>query len=515
MLRVSLAVDAGGTRLAEGIAPAAPHRAEAEPKVIAMPSPRYEVLQPGALFHGRYRVVQCIKAGGMGAVYEVVDEKTDSRRALKVMLPSLIEDVDLRARFELEARVTGKIESDHLARVSDAGVDDATQMPFLVMDLLQGEELGSLLARRKVLPPGEVVLFLFEAALALDKTHAAGIVHRDLKPENLFVTQRDDGSPCVKVFDFGIAKVVNHGNARATRAIGTPLYMSPEQIRGDGCLGPAVDLYAVGHIAYTLLTGEAYWTEEVEGGTSPFMILSTVLLGATEPPSARAKRRRGVVLPPGFDAWFARATAPRPEDRFDRATNAVAALAIALGVSLPRVSLSVQSLASAPVPATPNAGTAPMTELAPPIVASSPYVAPTELMGAAISSPPAGYAEAQVVDRRGHRGERRRGRRGADGARAAPDARAERGHARRDDARERAACAERRRPGSPRPNDARARRGPRRRPGRRPGRRARSICRRETHAGAIRPGLEGARASDLRARAQARRHLLNRYRPFM
>src|SRR4029077_21112745 len=135
--------------------------------------------------------------------------------------------------FHLEGRVTGDIESDHLVRISDAGVDDATGMPFLVMDLLRGEDLGATLKQRGPIPPAEAVTFLSQVALALDKTHAAGIVHRDLKPENLFVTRRDDGPPCVKILDFGIAKVIAQSQAtqHTTEAIGTPLYMAPEQIR--------------------------------------------------------------------------------------------------------------------------------------------------------------------------------------------------------------------------------------------------------------------------------------------
>ena len=225
------------------------------------------VLSSGAVFHARYRVVRCIRAGGMGVVYEVVDEKTGSSRALKLMLPSLVEDAGLRERFEREAKITGAIESDHLVRVLDAGVDDATGTPFLAMELLRGEELGALLERRTKLSPSEVVLYLSQAARALEKTHAAGIIHRDLKPENLFVTQRDDGSPSVKILDFGIAKVVVESNqvARTTKLVGTPLYMAPEQIRGDSMIGPGADIHALGHIAYTLLVGEAYWTEEANG----------------------------------------------------------------------------------------------------------------------------------------------------------------------------------------------------------------------------------------------------------
>ncbi|KYF78090.1 hypothetical protein BE11_33915 [Sorangium cellulosum] len=277
----------------------------------------------------------------MGAIYEVADDKTRSRRALKVMLPDLVEHPDLRSRFELEAQITGDIESDHLVRVSDAGIDEATGTPFLVMDLLRGEELGTLVRKQKALPPGEVVLYLQQVARALDKTHTAGIVHRDLKPENMFVTRRDDDSPCVKILDFGIAKVIEQSQkARTTQAVGTPLYMSPEQIRGDREIGPRADLYALGHIAYTLLVGEPYWAEEASLHEAIFPFLSTVLGGVVESPRDRALRRRGTLLPFAFDAWFRKSTAPRPQDRFDRATTAVAALATALAAAPSNRSIS-------------------------------------------------------------------------------------------------------------------------------------------------------------------------------
>jgi serine/threonine-protein kinase len=317
-------------------------------------------LVPGASFHQRYRIVRRIKAGGMGAVYEVLDDRTNSRCALKVMLPDLFGDADLQARFALEAKITGDIVSDHLVRVSDAGIDEPTGTPFLVMELLLGEDLGRYLKTRKQLPPDEVVLFLHQAALALDKTHAAGIVHRDLKPDNLFVTYRDDGSPCVKILDFGVAKIVAQGAAHATRAVGTPLYMAPEQILGEASVGPRTDLFALGHIAYTLLVGEAFWIEEQRGAESIYPVLAKIAQGFPEAPCARAQRRRGVALPPAFDAWLARAAARRPEDRFDRATAQSAALAEALAVSGP----------SAPAPSLSAALRAPLPSLSePPTVA--------------------------------------------------------------------------------------------------------------------------------------------------
>src|SRR5262249_22391182 len=263
--------------------------------------------------------IRCIKAGAMGAVYEVGDEVTRRRRALKVMLPGAIEDPDMRARFAQEATITGEIESDHIVRVSDAGIEPDSSMPFLVMDLLAGEELGSMSTRRGPLPPAEVVLYLSQAALALDKTHAAGIVHRDLKPENLFVTARDDGTPCVKILDFGVAKVrVPADVAQRTALVGTPLYMSPEQVRGEGAVGPGADIHALGHLAYTLLVGAPYWLTEAQTSVSLFVLFNRMLAGPPETPVARAARSR-INLPSAFDAWFRRATAPDPKDRFLRA----------------------------------------------------------------------------------------------------------------------------------------------------------------------------------------------------
>ena len=294
------------------------------------------VLTPGAVFHERYEVVRCLRAGGMGAVYEVHDQITDAPRALKVMLPELLADDDMRARFTQEARVTGGVESEHVVRTSDAGVDARTGMPFLVMELLRGEELGRMLKRRGRLPAEEVVRYLFQAAMALDRTHDAGIVHRDLKPENLFITRRDDGSPCLKILDFGIAKVLARGiGAPTTRSIGTPLYMAPEQLEGRHAIGPRADLHALAHIAFALLAGEPYWARDLEecGALLPFF--ARVVRGVEEPASARAASR-GVALSSAFDAWFLKATAVRAGDRFGRATVAISALAAALRVDLPK-----------------------------------------------------------------------------------------------------------------------------------------------------------------------------------
>ncbi len=359
-----------------------------------MAEPTVAVLAIGAVFHGRYRVARCIGAGSMGAVYEVLDTKTESQRALKVMLPSLVEDADLRSRFEREAKVTGSLHSDHIVRVSDAGIDEPTQMPFLVMDFLLGEELGSLVARRGALGAAEVMLYLSQAALALDKTHAKGIIHRDLKPENMFVTRRDDGTPCVKILDFGIAKVVDESNqaARASKPMGTPLYMTPEQIRGDAALGPATDIHALGHIAYTLLTGEPYWAEEADS-KALYGLLTSIQTGSPERASERALRRRRVVLPREVDSWFSKATALVAKDRFSSASGAVAELGIALGVQAARSSFqgSEPPTRTSPVdvahPALAFAATAPLSRRAPAIPPPGPEALPQTEASAPPDSP--------------------------------------------------------------------------------------------------------------------------------
>jgi serine/threonine protein kinase len=395
-------------------------------------------LAPGTVFHERYRVVRRISSGGMGAVYEVLDERTDSARALKVMLPGVIEDADLRERFEREARVTGHIQSDHIVRVSDAGFDAPTETPFIVMDLLRGEELGHIVRRTGKLPPEEVIVYLRQIALALDKTHAAGIVHRDLKPMNLFVTTRDDGSPCVKILDFGIAKVVSKvSEANSTRQVGTPVYMAPEQVLGDRNIGPAVDIHALGHIAYTLLVGEPYWAKDMEGLEILYPLFVKIIDGQRDPASERAAGRANVTLPMGFDEWFAKATAMKPEDRFERATTAVAALADVLGVELAPMSgigyvrsdriaiecqvedgISVSVPISAPVPSapvTPRSNVAAQSQVVPPSRVTKPLdcevtrpsnVMPPPSKRSAESSP--GSMEASVLSsQRIHLGTRR------------------------------------------------------------------------------------------------------------
>ncbi|WP_437800770.1 serine/threonine-protein kinase [Sorangium sp. So ce693] len=288
-------------------------------------------MTPDTVVASRYRVLRRLAAGAMGAVYEVIDLQTERRRALKVMHAHTVERADLRERFALEARVSGQVDSPALVDVVDAGVDDATGTPFLVMELLRGETLSERIARVGGHAPAEVLAYLGQAAPAIDKMHQLGIVHRDLKPSNLFLEQREHDAPRIKILDFGVAKVLNEGATRgSTGAAGTPIYMAPEQFQ-SGRITPSADIYALGLIAYTLLVGRPYWEEEVGIGDSPVAFALVALQGPKEPACERAARY-GVTLPPAFDAWFTRATALAPGQRFPTAGAAVGALARALGV---------------------------------------------------------------------------------------------------------------------------------------------------------------------------------------
>jgi predicted Ser/Thr protein kinase len=304
-------------------------------------------LSAGTVLAGRYRVERALGRGGMGAVYLVRHVRTEERLALKLIHASISGNPELVERFRREARAPAQIDSDHVVRVLDADVaPEIGGAPFLVMEFLRGRDLEQELKARGRLAPAEVVSHLQQAARALDKAHRMGIVHRDLKPENLFLSERDDAGVVLKVLDFGIAKLTgdaSHETATGSM-LGTPLYMSPEQAQGTrGVVGPATDVWALGLIAFRLLTGEIYWRFE----SGPDLILK-IVAAPMPAPSALVPW-----LGPYFDAWFARCCARPPEQRFTSAGEAIQTLATVFGLSAPASGEPVRAL---PVPSNASAG---------------------------------------------------------------------------------------------------------------------------------------------------------------
>jgi eukaryotic-like serine/threonine-protein kinase len=317
-------------------------------------------LEAGRVFAGKYRVVRLVKTGGMGAVYEVRHTANDKRWALKIIKPELARDPEARTRFEREAKIDGLIGSAFVASVIDAGIDEPTGMPYLVMEFLVGEELGVRVARLGALPSADVVRYMGQVARALDKAHDKKVVHRDLKPENLFLCTSEEEEPKVKVLDFGIAKLLEGALDVSTHGGGTPLYMAPEQTRRGREIGPWTDIWALGLVAYTLLVGRHYW----EGTTLVELVGELTGDAPREAPSVRAARR-GVVLPSAFDTWFFRCVHNDPKERFARAGEAAASLAGALAESGPSPLAETfappapKAAAPAAAPATPAARTPP------------------------------------------------------------------------------------------------------------------------------------------------------------
>ncbi len=300
-----------------------------------MTDPIPVALQARTTFHERYEIVRVLKAGGMGTVYEAHDRKVGSQVALKTMHPHLARDAKSRERFRFEALAANRVKSEHIVKISDADVDKNSNVPFLVMEYLDGTDLQDILLRKKRFSAGDVVLYLWQTALALDRVHKALIVHRDLKPENLFLTSHDDGSPHIKILDFGVSKlIVQNSIVKTTRIVGTPSYMAPEQVDGSGHIDRRADIYALGHIAFTLLVGKSYWEPEVCAKSGLRALLNQIAEGAPERATLRAQRL-GVSLPVDFDEWFDRSTAIQPSRRFATASELVSELATALGVELP------------------------------------------------------------------------------------------------------------------------------------------------------------------------------------
>jgi serine/threonine-protein kinase len=273
----------------------------------------------GDVLAGKFRIERVLGQGAMGVVVAATHIQLDERVALKFLLPEALVNADAVARFAREARAAVKIKSEHVVRVSDVGTLESGS-PYMVMEYLQGQDLSDWTRDRGALSVPEAVEFLLQACEALAEAHAIGIIHRDLKPANLFVTTRRDGTPCIKVLDFGISKFTGAGAdlamTKTSTVMGSPLYMSPEQLSSTRTVDARTDIWALGVILFELVSGRVPFEAE----TMP-ELCGKVL--SEPPPSLRGLRQN---MPEAIDAIVFRCLA---KDRTQRYAN-VAELAEAL-----------------------------------------------------------------------------------------------------------------------------------------------------------------------------------------
>src|SRR5580692_8312284 len=282
----------------------------------------------GTLLIGKYKVARELGRGGMAAVYEAEHIDLGKRIAIKVLAAELSSSPIVIERFIREARAAASVKSPYIVEVYDSGrIEDGR--PFIAMELLEGESLYDRMARVRLIDPQSTVRIIAQVAKGLTKAHAAGIVHRDLKPENIHLCKTDDGDEIAKILDFGLAKFyapvqTDEKTARLTREgaiFGTPAYMSPEQVKGEGSVDFRADLWALGCMTYECLTGRPVWNTD-QGVAMTFAAIASSQL----PMPSRLRPD----LPPTFDTWFKKALERDPNRRFQTAKELADELAKAL-----------------------------------------------------------------------------------------------------------------------------------------------------------------------------------------
>jgi serine/threonine-protein kinase len=285
-----------------------------------------DALAPGETVGGKYRVAHLLGAGGMGAVYKASHVETGDTVAVKVVKARLLaHGTDGPSRFRREARAASAVDSPYIVRVLDAGEDEVTGNLYLVMEHLDGEDLQKLIDRVGPLPPEVVVRTAIQALSGLREAHLAGIVHRDIKPANLFLARSAGGDVTVKLLDFGVAKITGdaphlpHATALTTTGglLGSPLYMSPEQVQNSKDVDLRTDLWSLGSTLYSALTGMAPHAQLESVGKLIVAICSA---------PARPIREVAPWVPPDLARIVERALAIERDERWPTATAMLEAL---------------------------------------------------------------------------------------------------------------------------------------------------------------------------------------------
>jgi serine/threonine-protein kinase len=274
----------------------------------------------GEILAGKYRVERVLGSGGMGCVLAAQQLDLDRRVALKFLLPEALSKPEIVSRFAREARAAARIHSEHVVRIIDVGTSESTG-PYIVMEYLQGEDLAQVLAARGPLPFKQAVDYVLQASEALAEAHALGIIHRDLKPANLFLASRPGGEPVLKVLDFGISKgTVGEGDARLTTTtsfVGSPVYMSPEQLNAAHTVDARADIWSLGVVLYELLT------HQLPFNAPRLMELVGNILSKTPLPIRLTRPE----VPVGLEAAVLRCLEKDPTRRFANVAQLAAAVA--------------------------------------------------------------------------------------------------------------------------------------------------------------------------------------------
>jgi serine/threonine-protein kinase len=308
----------------------------------------------GQVVAGTYRLARHIGSGGSGHVFEAEHLRLGTPFAVKLLRSDL---AGRRAaqRFRREAKAAARLRSEHVVRVIDCGeLDDHT--PYLVMELLEGEDLRRLLDREGPLPARRAVQLVLEACLGLSEVHQHGLVHRDLKPENLFVSRRATGEDWCKVLDFGVAKMDASLSTVQGAIVGTVRYMAPEQLADGASVGPATDVYALGAILHECLSGQ-----KLHGGETIHEVMFSVMNRA---PSSLGSSNPS--LPRGLVKLVERCLAPEVSARPQQAAELARLLAQALGSEQKpaRADVTLMEEAEAPPPQSSSAKRKPRPSIA-------------------------------------------------------------------------------------------------------------------------------------------------------
>ncbi len=286
-------------------------------------------IQPGGILADKYRLEYEIGRGAMGTVWSAMHLTLDQRVAIKVISREHAGSSDLRRRFGTEAKAAAKLRSRYVVGVYDDG-ETPDGLPYIVMEYLEGECLEDRIARNGSIPLAEATRIAKHIGRALSRAHARGIVHRDLKPANVFITQSEDDDELgwiAKVLDFGIAKMEDIGEKSATKTgtvLGTPLFMSPEQVRGASAVDHRADLYSLGMVVYNMVTG----TYAFDGASFGDLLVSI----CTDP--LPSMREAAPWVPESLDKWFKKACARDPSQRFAHAEEMIEALGEATGTAV-------------------------------------------------------------------------------------------------------------------------------------------------------------------------------------